>query len=70
MNANAVCEARNAKAEERIASLEEALEEAGIPHRKWAPDEGSGTHRPLPNPSGRRPVPKRPPEPPTEGAAQ
>lgn len=47
----ALCKAGRARADERIASLEEALDGAKIPHRRWTPDaehEGSGSYDPLP----------------------
>jgi hypothetical protein len=49
-NELAVCRAGRARADERIAALEDALEEAGIAHRKWSPDSATGSdlHRPLP----------------------
>lgn len=48
-NELAVCRAGRAKADERIAALEEALDEAKIPHRVWHPDgDGSSPHKPLP----------------------
>jgi hypothetical protein len=45
----AACRQGRAKADERIASLEDALTQAKIPHRTWHPesDDGSGDHRPL-----------------------
>ena len=51
----AQCRADRARAFERIAALEEALENAGIPHKKFDPS-GSNTHAPLP------PTRPKPPE--------
>ena len=52
----AACEAERAVLIERVGSLEESLEDAGIPHRKYrAPGDGSVPHRPLPR--GHRPNP-------------
>ncbi len=41
----ALCRAGRAKADERIAALEEALDDAGIAHRHWDPDaiDGGGS---------------------------
>lgn len=34
----ATCQAGRAKADERIANLEEALDREGVPYRKWSPN--------------------------------
>lgn len=38
----AICKAGRAKADERIAALEEALKKEGIEYRKWEPDSDTG----------------------------
>lgn len=43
-----LCQISRARADERIAALEQALDDARIPHRKWPADDGSGTHSPAP----------------------
>jgi hypothetical protein len=53
-----VCEVGCARRDERIAALEDALEEARIPHRKWNPGApGSGEHGSLKTPPPARPNP-------------
>jgi septal ring factor EnvC (AmiA/AmiB activator) len=46
-NKLAMCEMHHARAGERIAHLEDALEREGIPFRKWD-GSGSGGHAPIP----------------------
>jgi hypothetical protein len=62
-NEAAICKAQRARAEERIAALEEALDRAGISHRKYDPDP-SGTHQVIPPPvrAPKKSPPKSPPE--------
>lgn len=50
-NELASCEIGRARADERIGALEQALDDAGIAHRKWLPGstgDGSGSHPKLP----------------------